>query len=105
MESQSNDQNQQVNKREAFLLSAAVGMLLPEMLGAAMAMAQSISVSTPPIHTTTDCVLGAELPVLEDKCVFSGGYKLWKCLMSQDELFIAHPLASHPLCIPRKSLT
>lgn len=76
MGSQSNNQNQQVNKREAFLLGAAVGMLLPEMLGAAVAMAQSISVSTSPVHTTTDCVLGAELPVLKEKRVFSAGYKL-----------------------------
>lgn len=53
-------------------------MLLPEMLGAAMAMAQSISVSTSPVHTTINCMLGVELPVLEEKHVFSAGYKLWK---------------------------
>lgn len=67
----------QVNKREAFLLGAAVEMLVPEMLGAAMAMAQSISVSTSPVHTTISCMLGAQLPVLKEKCgFFSAVYKL-----------------------------
>lgn len=51
-------------------------MLVPEVLGAAVAVAQSISVSTSPVLTTINCRLGADLPVLKEKRVFSAGYKL-----------------------------
>lgn len=44
-------------------------MPVPEMLGAAMAMAQSISVNTSPVHATINCMLGADLPGLKEKHV------------------------------------
>lgn len=61
--SNSTIKTQQVNKREVFLLGAAVEVLVPEMLGTAMAMAQSVSASTSPVQSTINCMLGSELPV------------------------------------------